>query len=134
MLIVLLSNIVNASNLKKFVFLSNQKCMTQTSFVNLYHYEYSHKFHYCPVAVKLDRFVGRCNSLTDLSNKICVLNKTEDLNLSVFNITVINESKALAKYILCECKCRFDGRKCNSDPCEKNNKCRCDSKKRHYVK
>ena len=40
--------------------------------------------------------------------------KTEDLNLRVFNmITVINESKTLAKHILWECKCKFDGRKCN---------------------
>ena len=39
LLIVLLSNIVNASNHKMFVLLSNQKCMTQTSLVNLYHYE-----------------------------------------------------------------------------------------------
>ena len=28
-------------------------------------------------------------------------------------ITGINESKTLAKHISCECKCRFDGRKCN---------------------
>ena len=28
-------------------------------------------------------------------------------------ITRINESKALTKHISCECKCRFDGRKCN---------------------
>ena len=33
-----------------------------------------------------------------LSNKVCVPNKTEDLNLSVFNmITGINESKTLRK-------------------------------------
>ena len=30
-------------------------------------------------------------------------------------ITGINESKTLAKHISCEYKCRFDGRKCNSD-------------------
>ena len=30
-------------------------------------------------------------------------------------ITGINESKTLAKHISCKCKCRFDGRKCNSD-------------------
>ena len=35
-----------------------------------------------------------------MSNKICVPNKTEDLNLSVLNmITGINESKTLAKHI-----------------------------------
>ena len=33
-------------------------------------------------------------TLSDLSNKVCVPNNTEDLNLSVFNmITGINESK-----------------------------------------
>ena len=26
----------------------------------------------------------------------------------------INESKTLAKHISCECRCEFDGRKCNS--------------------
>ena len=30
-------------------------------------------------------------------------------------ITGINESKALTKYILCKCKSKFDGRKCNSE-------------------
>ena len=44
-----------------------------------------------------------------------VLNKTEDLNLSLFNmITGTNESKTLTKDISCICKCRLDGRKCNS--------------------
>ena len=30
-------------------------------------------------------------------------------------ITGINESKALTRDIPCECKCKFHGRKCNSD-------------------
>ena len=30
-------------------------------------------------------------------------------------ITEINESKTLTKHLPCWCKCRFDGRKCNSD-------------------
>ena len=61
--------------------------------------------------VKFDRCVRRCNTLNDLSNKVCVPNKTEDLNLSVFNmITGISESKTLTKHILCECKCKFDGK------------------------
>ena len=52
----------------------------------------------------------------DWSNKICVRNKTEDLNLRVFNvITGINQSKTLPKHISCERKCKFDERNCNSD-------------------
>ena len=34
-------------------------------------------------AVKLDKCVGRCNTLNALSNKVCVPNKTVDLNILV---------------------------------------------------
>ena len=82
--------------------------------------------------VKLDRCVGSCNTINDLSNKVCVPNKIEDLDLSVFNmITGINESKTLTKDISCECKSKFDGKKCNSDQWWNNKKCRCECKKRH---
>ena len=41
-----------------------------------------------------------CNTLNDLSNKVCLPNKTEDLNVIVFNIiTGRNESKTLTKHI-----------------------------------
>ena len=44
-----------------------------------------------------------------MSNKVCVSNETEDLNLSTFNkIKGINESKTLTKHISCKCKFRFD--------------------------
>ena len=33
--------------------------------------------------VNLDKYVGSCNTLNDLPNKVCVPNKTEDLILSV---------------------------------------------------
>ena len=61
--------------------------------------------------VKLDKYFGSFNSSIDLSNKICIPNKTEDLNLSAFNmITNVNKSKTLPKHLSWECKCRFDGR------------------------
>ena len=44
-------------------------------------------------------------------------------------ITGINESKTLTKHISCECKCKFDGRKCNSNQKWNNDKCRCECKK-----
>ena len=76
------------------------------------------------MAVKLDRCVGICNNLNVFSNKVCVPNKTEDLNLSLFNIiTGINESKKLTKHIPCEYKCKFDGGKLNLDQWRNNDKC-----------
>ena len=46
----------------------------------------------------------------------------QDLNLSVFMITGINELKTLTKHISCKCKCKFDGRKYNSNQRSTNNK------------
>ena len=99
------------------------------------HTKYSQEFHYYPFAAKLDRFVGSCNTLNDLTNKLCIPNKTEELNLSVFNmIRGINESKTLTKHKSCECKCKFDGTKCNSNQRWNNHKCQCESKNIIYVK
>ena len=110
----LLITIVDASNHTKCVLLNNQKCMIQPTLINLYPNEYSQQFHYHPFTVKLHKCVGSCNTLNDFADKVSVLIKTEYLNLSMFNmITGINKSKTLTKHILCECKYRFDGRKCN---------------------
>ena len=77
-----------------------QSELYDSTLINLHPNKYSHEFHYYPFAVKLDRCVGSCNTVNDLCNKVCVPNKTENLNLSVFNmITGINESKILTKHI-----------------------------------
>ena len=90
----LLTGIVSASNHTKCDLLSNQKCKIQPTLFNLHPNEYRKEFYCYPFAVKLDRCAGRCNIINDLSNKACLPNKTEDLNLSVLNmITEINESK-----------------------------------------
>ena len=91
---VRLTGLTNVSSHTKCVSLSNQKCITQPTPFNLHPNEYSQELHYYPLVVKLDRCVGSCFTLNDLSNKVCVPNKTEDLNLSVLKIiTRINELK-----------------------------------------
>ena len=88
-IIGLLAVLVNGSKHTKCVFLSNQQFMT---------YEYSKESHYSSFAVKLDRCGRSHNTINDFSNKVCVPNKAEDLNLSMFNmITGINESKNINK-------------------------------------
>ena len=82
----LLITVVNASKHTKGMSLSNQKCMIQPNLINLQPDEYSQEFHYHPFSVKLDRCVGSCNTLHDLSNNVCFPNKTKDLNLSMFNV------------------------------------------------
>ena len=48
----LLTVIVSASNHTKCMLLSNQKCMTQPTFINLHPNEYSQELHYYPFAIR----------------------------------------------------------------------------------
>ena len=78
--------------------------MIQPYLIDLHPNECSH---YYPFAVKLDRGVGSCNTLNDLSSKVCVPTKTGDLNIhyKCFNmITGKTESNILTKDISCEGK------------------------------
>ena len=105
----LLTGIINASNHKKCVLLSNQTCEIQSTPINLHPNEYSQELHYYSFTVKLDKCVGSCSTLNDLSNKVLVSNKTEDLNLSTPNvITGKDEPKILAKGLSCKFKCGFE--------------------------
>ena len=77
---------------------------------------YSQEIQYYPFAVKLDKRVGSCNTLHDLSEEVCVPNKSEDLNIHIFHmIAGTNELEILTKDISYECKCKFDGKKFNSN-------------------
>ena len=85
MFIGLLTSLVNASNHTKCMLLSNQKCMIY-DFNNLHPNKYSQELHYYSFAVKLNKCFRSCNTLNDLSNKVSVPNKTEYLNIHVFNM------------------------------------------------
>ena len=72
--------------------------MIQPTLFNLHPNEYSKQVHYYLFKVKFERYVGSCNTLNNPSNNVCIPNKTEDLNLRVFNmITGINELKKYFK-------------------------------------
>ena len=67
--------LVNASSHTKCISLSNQEYEIQPNLINLHPNEYSQELHYYPFAIKLERCVGSCNTLNDLSNKACIPNK-----------------------------------------------------------
>ena len=71
----LLTGLVNGTNHTKSVALSNRRCMTQPTLINLYPNEYSQEFHYYPFSIKLERCAGSFNTLNDLSNKTCIPKK-----------------------------------------------------------
>ena len=70
--------------------------MTQPTLFDLHPNEYSQELCYYPFAVNLHRCAGSGNTLDDLSSRVCVPSKVEDLNLHVLNlITGINELRTL---------------------------------------
>ena len=46
--------------------------------INLLPNKYSQEFHCYPSTIKWDRCLGSCNTLNELSYKVCIPNKTED--------------------------------------------------------
>ena len=84
--LVLLPNIFNASSYTKVIKVSNQKHQNQPTLINLHPNDYNQELHYYPFAVKLDKCAGSFNTLNDLSNRVCVPNKIEDLSTHVFNM------------------------------------------------
>ena len=133
----LLTGIVSAFNHTKCFSLSNQKCKIQPTLNgrNLHPTEYSQEFHFYPFAVKLDMWLWSCNTLNNLSNKVCIPNKTEDLNLSVFiMITSINELKTLTKFFHANANVDLMEKKCQSNQWWNNDKCWFECKKHHICK
>ena len=58
-------------------FVKQSKMYESTYYCNLN--DYSQEFHYYPFVVKIDRCVWSFNTLNDLSNKVRVPNKTENV-------------------------------------------------------
>ena len=44
--------------------------MIKITLINSHSNQYSQEFHYYPLTFKLDRSVGSCSTLNDLSNKV----------------------------------------------------------------
>ena len=86
----------------KYMSLNNEPCMARSTFIDLNPVELK----YYPFMISLDICSGSCNSVHDLSTKICVKNKTKDVNVKVFKmITNRKEARTLVKHISCDCKC-----------------------------
>ena len=82
--------------------MNNQQSMNQPTLSHLHLNKYIEGLCYYPFAVNSDKCIGSCNTLIDLSIKVCVKSKTKDLIFSDFNmIAGINNSKILTKHMSC---------------------------------
>ena len=87
------------------------------------------ELHYYPFITSMNRCDGSCNTMENFLGRIYIFNKIEGVNLKIFNVIKgMNESKALAKRISCQCRCKFDGKKYNSRWKWNNVNCQCKCK------
>ena len=82
---MLLTSILSGSNHTKCMSLSNQKSVTQPTLIKLHPNEYNQELCCYPSAVNLDGCFAICSIVNELSSRVYIPNKTEDLNLHVFN-------------------------------------------------
>ena len=80
------SGIVDAPEYVELISLNNQQCMARPTFIRLHRNDRNAGLCCYLFAVNLDRCMGNCNTLNDLSNNVIVPKKTEYLNLSVLNM------------------------------------------------
>ena len=94
MFIGLLAGLVNGSNHTKYFLLSSQKRFNLLLLIYILMNAVKN-VNTILLQAKLDRCVGSCNILNNLSNKACIPNKTENLNLIVFK----HDLKTITKHI-----------------------------------
>lgn len=122
---ILLTNIFVISSDTKSIFLSNQQCMMQSTLINFHSNKYIEGLPFYLVVI-LHRCTGSCKTVDNLSNRMPIPNKTDDVNLSVFDMTPgISESQISTKHVSCQFKGKFGSKKCNFNQKWNNNKCRC---------
>ena len=109
----------NGSLPTKCILLNNQLCMKRPFLFYINPDELIQGLRHYPLIVSLDK-----------CDKIYVPNKTEDVDVKVFNVPAeINEAKAFIKNISCLCKCKFDNKKCKENDKWHGNKCWYECKK-----
>ena len=110
------------------MFLNDKPCIVRPTIIDMNPVE----FKYYPFMISLNKCTGSCNIL---SSKICVPKETKHINIKAFNmITNKDEAKTMTEHILCDCKCKFNGTKCNSKQKCNTKTCQCECKSYHKCK
>ena len=112
-------------NLLSCFSINNLECRLRPQIVNIN----SNESTFFPISLKKSKCNGSCNNINNPHAKLCVPDIVKNLNVKVFNlVSRTNETKYIEWYQTCKCKCRLDGRVCNSEQRWNDCKCRCECK------
>ena len=104
--------------------------MRRATLIDLNPHEHNQVLPCYPFIISLDRYDGSCNTIGQISGRMCIPNKTGEIKLKVFNmIKQTSKLKTLYKDISCNCGCKFDAGKCDSVEKWNQVKCQCECRK-----
>ena len=107
------------------MFLNDESCTVRPTLIDMNSVELK----YYPFMISFNKCTGYFHVL---SPKIYVPKETKDIYAKAFNmITKKDEAAAMAEYISCDCKCKFNSTKCNSKYIWNNKTCQCECKIYH---
>ena len=105
------SSLVRVADRTKCLSLNDDPCMLRPTLIDFNPVERKHY----PFMISLDS----CNVMETAISYLqkCLFQKKQDTNIKVFNmITNKNEAKTMTKRISCDCTCKFNSTKYNSNP------------------
>ena len=104
----------------KCVSLKNHPCQTRKTLVNIN----SEGTLFYSFTVSVNESGGSYNTIDDPYARVCVLIKTKNMNVKVFNlVSGVNEIRFLVQYKSRKCKCRLNESVCNSKQKWNHNEC-----------
>ena len=90
--------------------MKNQECKVRPEIVDVS----SNDPIFYPFSIKVNKFSGNCNNISDPYARICVPNVVKNLNVKVFNLTSrTNETRHMKWHESRKCLCRLDPIICN---------------------
>ena len=103
-------NLLNVNSLE-CVSMNSQECKIIPEIINLNTNEPT----FYPYIIKINKFKGSCNTISDPYAKLCFPENIENTNVKAFNLmSRTNETRHIKWHKICKCKCRVDASVCNN--------------------
>ena len=101
-------------------FIKSQECKAREVIVDNKYMAYLY-------SIKVNRYNGNCNNITNPYSRVCVLDITKNVTLKIFDLmTLTNKAKQIIIHESCKCICRLDPIVCSNKQKWNKNKCRCE--------
>ena len=115
-------NVLSVNSLE-LISMKSQECKVREEVINI---DTNNPVFY-PFTVKVNKYIGNCNYISDPYARLCVPDFVKNINLKVFNlVSWSNQTKQIKWYESCRCECRLNSIICNNKQKWNKDKCRCE--------